>query len=187
MNSLTHESETVYVHGSAFVPMLTAEEIGEAVLRLGEAISQDYTGRQPLCLAVLNGAFMFTADLVRALDFDPQLSFIKLSSYADMQSTGKIRSVIGLYDNVAGRDILVIEDIIDTGHTIAYLDKMLRGQGAASVAFATLLYKAEAYRYQIPIDYVGFNIPNAFVIGYGLDYNGYGRTLPGVYVLKTGT
>lgn len=174
----------VSVHGLDFELMISADEIRLAIDGIAARISADLMDKDPLCVVVLNGAFVFAADLVRALDFDPQMSFVKVSSYKHMQSTGTIEESIGLTDNLEGRHVLVIEDIVDTGHTVAYLHRMLSGKGVASVRFAALLYKSEAYKYDIPIDYVCFDIPNRFVIGYGLDYDGYGRTLDCVYVLK---
>ncbi len=176
--------DQVQIHGKTFVPMLSAEEIQHAVSQIASEISADYESRNPLCIAILNGAFIFAADLVRALNFDPQISFIKVASYRALQSSGKIKEIIGLETDLKGRDVIVIEDIVDTGHTISYLHQQLKSLGASSVAFTALLFKADAYKYDIPIRYVGIRIPDRFVIGYGLDYDGHGRSLKGVYVLK---
>ncbi len=184
MNSPVSVAEEVVVNGRKFVPLFSSEEIKHAVEQVALLISTDYAGRDPLCIAILNGAFIFAADLVRLLKFDPEIAFIKIASYQQMQSTGKINEVIGLDTDLTNRDVIVIEDIVDTGHTIAYLHQLLQERGAASIAYAALLLKSDAYQYTIPIDYVGYKIPNRFVIGYGLDYDGHGRALRGVYVLK---
>ena len=175
----------VSVHDKTFEPMISAEEIRLAVLRVARELTHDLKGKDPLFIVVLNGAFIFAADLIRAVDFDPAISFIRISSYQDMQSTGIVREVLGLTADLRGRAVVVVEDIVDSGHTIAYLDTLLHQSGAASVTFATLLLKEEAYLYDIPITYVGFRIPNRFVVGYGLDYNGQGRSLDCICVLKT--
>ena len=184
MNSPVVLTDHVHVHGRTFVLLFSAEEVQHAVQQIALQISSEYAGKDPLCIAILNGAFIFAADLVRSLHFDPEIAFIKVSSYQQMQTSGHVNEIIGLDADLSGRDIIVIEDIVDTGHTVAYLHRLLHERGAASVAFAALLLKTEAYQYDIPIDFVGYKIPNRFVIGYGLDYNGHGRALRGVYVLK---
>jgi hypoxanthine phosphoribosyltransferase len=184
MNKPVIDTHHVQVHGQTFVPLLSAEEVEHAVRQIAKDISAYYQDKDPLCIAILNGAFIFAADLVRSLNFDPEIAFIKVASYQQMASTGQVNEVIGLDTDLTGRDVIVIEDIIDTGHTIAYLHRLLQERGAASIAFTALLLKKEAYQYDIPIDYVGFNIANRFVIGCGLDYDGHGRALRGVYVLK---
>lgn len=184
MNNPVLPAQLVRVHERTFVPMLSANEIAQSIGNLAVQISMKYAEKDPLCIAVLNGAFIFAADLVRSLSFDPEIAFIKVASYQKMQSTGEINEIIGLDTDLTGRNVIVIEDIVDTGHTIAYLQRLLQNRGAASISFAALLLKTEAYQYDIPIDYVGFRIPNKFVIGYGLDYDGHGRGLDSIYVLK---
>ena len=184
MNNQALITDTVKVHDLEFELLFSPEEIAGGVERIAHNVSKDFAGKKPLCLAVLNGAFMFMADFVRALDFDPEITFVKVSSYKGMQSSGQVENMIGLNAEISGREVIVIEDIVDSGHTIAYLDNWLRNHGALKVAFAALLYKQDAYKYDIPITYTGFTIPDRFVVGYGLDYNGYGRSLPGVYVLR---
>lgn len=184
MNSSLDINTQVVVHQRTFELMLSAEEVQNAVIHLAKRISAKYADRNPLCIAILNGAFIFAADLVRALHFDPEIAFIKVASYQQMASSGKVNEVIGLDKDLSGRDIIVIEDIVDTGHTISYLSRLLKERGASSIAFAALLMKTEAYQYDIPIEFVGFKIPNKFVIGYGLDYDHHGRALRGIYVLK---
>lgn len=187
MNETLTDMDAIRVQGLEFEPILSAEQIREAVNTIGRRISQDFAGKNPICISILNGAFMFTADLVRAISFDMEVVFVKVASYKDMRSTGTMDKIIGLNDDLRGRDVIVVEDIVDTGHTISYLHQWLHANGAARVSFTALLFKQEAYKYDIPIDYYGFAIPNRFVVGYGLDYNGYGRSLPGVYVLRSGS
>jgi hypoxanthine phosphoribosyltransferase len=178
------QAGNVTVHDKVFEPMISLDEIRDAVSQIASRISADYSGKTPICVVVLNGAFIFAADLMRAMQVSPEIAFIRVSSYVDTASTGTVREVLGMTEEIAGRDVIVIEDIVDTGHTIAYLENYFRSQGAAGIAFATLLFKEEAYQYDIPIDYVGIRIPNRFVVGCGLDYNGLGRALDCIYVLK---
>ena len=184
MENPTIESHQLSVHGRSFELLLSHEDVQRTVHQLAARISSDYAGMDPLCIVVLNGAFIFAADLVRAMTFDPEIVCVKVASYKQMQSSGKVQEIIGLDVPLAHRNVIVIEDIVDTGHTIAYLSQLLKDKGAASVAFTTFLMKPEAYQYGVPIDYVGTNIPNRFVIGYGLDFDGHGRSLPGIYILK---
>ncbi len=154
------------------------------VQELGDAISRDYAGRRPLLLGVLNGAFIFAADLVRACSIDCEMSFIKLSSYKGTQSTGEITQMIGLETPVENRHVILVEDIIDSGHTMAHFLPALRLLQPASIAVAALLFKPDALVHPVHIDYLGFEIPNHFVVGYGLDYNGLGRNLRAIYQLE---
>ena len=176
--------DVVEIHGKAFVPLIPAHEIRAAVLRIAAALDRDYRDKNPLLVAVLNGAFVFAADLVREMESDPEISFVKVASYRRMESSGQVTPLIGLNVDLTGREVIVVEDIIDTGHTVAFLKGLLSKMGAARVAFAALLFKKPAYRYDIPIDYVGIEIPDRFVVGYGLDFDGFGRTLRSIYVLQ---
>jgi hypoxanthine phosphoribosyltransferase len=184
MSKVTLHAGDVTVHDKVFEPMIPVDKIREAVGQIAERISADYSGKAPLCVVVLNGAFIFAADLMCAMQVNPEIAFIRVSSYVNTESTGKVREVLGLNERVDGRDVIIIEDIVDTGHTVAYLDQYFRDKGATHIAFATLLFKEDAYQYKIPIDYVGIRIPNRFVVGCGLDYNGLGRSLDCIYVLK---
>ena len=166
-------------------PLFTAEQIGARVRVLGERIGRDYEGRNPLLVGVLKGACVFASDLMRAIDIPLSLEFIAISSYgAAMRSSGEVRLVKDLDTAVEGRHILVVEDIVDTGLTLSYLLSTLRTRGAASVKLAALLDKHERREREVEIDYVGFQIPDAFVVGYGLDYAERYRNLPYVAVLK---
>ncbi|MEL6923155.1 MAG: hypoxanthine phosphoribosyltransferase [Bacteroidota bacterium] len=174
-------STIVQVLDLAFRQIISPEDIQARVAELGVELEQRMAGRKPLMLGVLNGSFIFAADLIRACHFDCAVSFVKLSSYAGTQSTGKVTTLIGLDENLKGRDLIVVEDIIDTGQTLhAFLQTLQRFQ-PASITVVSLLVKPDAIEYDFPIDLVGFNIPNEFVIGYGLDYNDIGRNLPGIY------
>jgi hypoxanthine phosphoribosyltransferase len=139
--------------------------------------------KDPVFLSVLNGAFMFTSDLMKKVNIPSQLSFVKVSSYEGTASTGKIKQLIGIDEEIKGRTVVVLEDIIDTGTTIENVWKQLKELGAADIKIATLLFKTKAYTKTIPIEYAAIVIPNDFVVGYGMDYNGLGRNLKNIYVL----
>ena len=177
--------ETVKVHDKEFSLFLTAEDIEKAVDQVAEMINIDMEDRDPLFLCVLNGAFMFASDLLKKLTVDCEISFVKLSSYVGTSSTNTVRELIGLDKNLNDRTVIVIEDIIDTGLTMAYTIGKLRKLGATDVRIASLLFKPEAFRENYPIDYVGIVIPNEFIVGYGLDYNGHGRNLPDIYKIMS--
>lgn len=158
--------------------------IQEAVHDIGQNINQDYERLHPLVLPVLNGAFMFAADLMKQVSVPLELSFVKLKSYKGTQSTGNIENLIGLQENIKDRHIIIVEDIVDTGNTLHHALKALADHHPASVAIATLLHKPEMTKYALNLKYVGMEIPNRFVVGYGLDYDGYGRNLKNIYQLK---
>ena len=168
-----------------FVPYLTEEKIAAAVKVVAAKINEDYKGKNPLFLVILNGSFLFAADLVRAIDSEGcEVSFVKFSSYEGTESSGKVKELIGLNERLDGRDVIIVEDIVDTGTTIVQMMDDLMKRNPASVRIAALLFKPEAYKKHLKIDYVGMEIPNAFIVGYGLDYNGLGRNLKDIYVLK---
>ena len=167
-----------------FGPYISSEEIQSRVQDLALRLEAEYKDRCPLILGVLNGSFMFAADLLKACNFELEISFIKLASYEGTSSSGKVNELIGLKEDINGRDILVLEDIVDTGNTIEKIDAILKDSGAASVAYVSLLYKPEAYKKDIPIEYRAFEIPNEFVVGYGLDYDGLGRNIDSIYKIK---
>ncbi|MBM3445591.1 MAG: hypoxanthine phosphoribosyltransferase [Bacteroidetes bacterium] len=172
------------IHDKIFIPYLKATEIQQAVSRMATQINKDYQGKSPLCIAILNGSFMFAADLFKQLEIDASISFIKLASYKGMNSTGNVITAIGLEATLSGRDIILIEDIVDTGKTLhAFLPQLMDHQ-PASLKICSLLHKKEATVYPINIDYLGFEIPNLFVVGYGLDYDGLGRNLGEIMQLE---
>ena len=173
--------EKVKVRDKEFSLFLTAEDIDKAVDQVAEMINIDMEGRDPLFLCVLNGAFIFASDLLKKVTVDCEISFVKLSSYVGTKSTNTVRELIGLDQVLTDRTVVVIEDIIDTGLTMSYTMEKLRKLGASDVRIATLLFKPEAFKMNYPIDYMGIVIPNDFIVGYGLDYDGFGRNLPDIY------
>lgn len=174
---------SIKVHGKEFIPYLTAEEIDEQVTRIAAEINRDYHGRKPLFIAILNGAFIFAADLFKQIDIEAEIAFIKLASYKGVKSTGNVITAIGLDAELYGRDVIIIEDIVDTGKTLSQFLPQLEHQHPASLKIAALLHKPDAMVHPIKIDYLGFTIPNKFVLGYGLDYDGLGRNIKEIYQL----
>ncbi len=176
--------QRVTAHERTFEQYLSAEKIQHRILALGKEIHQQYAEKNPIFIGVLNGAFIFTADLVRACKIHCEISFIKVSSYKGMDSTGKLTTQLGLNKNITGRHIILVEDIVDTGNTFSNLLPELQKETPESIAIATLLLKPDALQYNdLPLTYVGFEIPNKFVIGYGLDYDESGRQWDSIYQL----
>ena len=174
---------TLKVHDKEFIPYITSKEIEEQVARVAKEINKDYQGKKPLFIAILNGAFIFAADLFKQINVEAEICFIKLASYKGVKSTGKVITAIGLDAELFNRDVIIVEDIVDTGKTLnEFLPKLLHHQ-PASMKIAALLHKPEAVKFPIRIDYLGFSIPNKFVVGYGLDYDGLGRNLKEIYQL----
>lgn len=173
----------IQVHDKTFVPFIEKEKIAARVQELGRQIDADYAGKNPLFLAILNGSFIFAADLFRAITVAAEISFIKLASYKGTSSTGNVITAIGMEESLSGRHVVILEDIIDTGKTLSsFLPELMQRQ-PASLKIATFLSKPEALQYDVKADYVGFEIENRFVLGYGLDYDGHGRNLPELYQL----
>ena len=165
------------IHDKTFIPFLSSEEIQQKVKAIAEQINEDYAEKSPLFIAILNGSFMFASDLFKQLNINAEISFIKLASYKGTSSTGSVVTAIGLEAMLHGRDVILIEDIVDTGKTLhAFLPQILDHQ-PSSLKICSLLHKKEATIYPIKIDYLGFEVPNLFVVGYGLDYDGLGRNL----------
>ena len=175
--------EKLKLHDLFFEPFISADRIRDRVREMGQELKQQYQGRNPVFLAILNGAFVFAADLVRACDFDCEVTFVKLSSYEGLQSSGQINELIGLEMDIRGRPVLIIEDIVDSGRTLASFIPRLQNLGPASIEIVSFLFKPEALESELDIYLTGFEIPNRFVVGYGLDYNGLGRNLPDIYQL----
>jgi hypoxanthine phosphoribosyltransferase len=167
-----------------FVPFLDEAIVQQKIAALGQQINKDYDGKKPLFLAILNGAFMFSSDLFKNITIEAEICFIKLASYKGTQSTGHVITSIGLDSNVTGRHIVILEDIVDTGKTLHTFLPQLINQQPASLKIATMLHKPEATVYPLTIDYCCFSIPNKFVLGYGLDYDGFGRNTRDIYQLK---
>jgi hypoxanthine phosphoribosyltransferase len=171
----------VKVHDKFFEPFIPNEKIQEAIDRIAEKLNRDIAGKNPLFLVVLNGAFIFAADLFRRITTDCEVSFVKLSSYVGTRSTTTVRELIGLDEVLRDRTVIIVEDIIDTGITMAETIAKLKKLEAAEVKLVTLLFKPDAFQKDYHIDYIGMEIPNDFILGYGLDYDGLGRNLPDIY------
>lgn len=176
--------DIIQVKDLSFKPFISEGELAKCVKEVADAINHDYQGKQPLFIGVLNGSFMFMSDLMKEINLTCEMSFVKMASYEGTSTTGKVNELIGLNESIEGRDVILVEDIVDTGNTLVKLFDLMKEQNAGSVKIATLLYKPEAYKKDIAIDYVGKEIPNAFVLGYGLDYDGLGRNLSSIYVLN---
>ncbi len=160
-----------------FVPYLSKADINTAIEKMAALINEDYDGKKPLFIAILNGSFMFASDLFKKIQIPAEISFIKLASYKGTKSSGSVVTAIGLEADVFERDVIIIEDIVDTGKTLSEFLPQLMHQQPRSLKICALLHKKEATQFPIQIDYRGFEIPNLFVVGYGLDYNGYGRNI----------
>lgn len=174
----------IQLKDKVFEPYIEKEKIAAALDELSEKIRSDYDGKKPLFLGVLNGCFMFASDLLKALDMDCEISFVKMASYEGTQSTGTVNEIIGVNENIEGRDIIILEDIVDTGNTLEKFRKQLNEKNPASVKIATLLFKPGVFDKDYTVDYIGIEIPDNFVVGYGLDYDGAGRNIDSVYVIK---
>jgi len=173
----------VKLHDKTFDTYLSEKEIQEKVKEIAGQLNRDYQDKKPLFIAILNGSFMFAADLFRYLTIDAEICFIKLASYRGMKSSGNVITAIGLDVDLFGRDVVIIEDIVDTGKTLSEFLPKMDHQQPRSLKIAALLHKPEATRFPLRIDYVGFSIPNKFVVGYGLDYDGLGRNLKEIFQL----
>jgi len=176
--------ELIKLHDLTFEPFISPEEISKKIEEIGAEISSKFEGEKPLFIAILNGAFVFAADLVRATSVESEIIFIRLMSYHGLESSGTVKTVIGLDQNIENRHIIVVEDIIDSGQTMHNFLQDLKEKNPASISIATLLLKPGALQFPIEPDYVGFEIPTKFVVGYGLDYDGIGRNYKGIYQLK---
>ena len=177
--------DSILVKDRYFKPFIPAAEIAQRVAEVAAEISADFEGRNPLLLAVLNGSFVFAADLARQLTIPFTISFIRVSSYEGMESTGELKEVIGLSENIGGRPVIIVEDIIDSGFTMASLLESLRRRNPTEIRVCTLLTKPGNLKADVRIDYSAFSIPNDFIVGYGLDYDGFGRGLKEIYVVDT--
>ena len=173
----------INVYNKEFEIFLSSEKIQQTIDKMADQINKDIVGKDVLFLVVLNGAFMFAADLLKRIKGDCKISFVKLSSYVGTRSTSTVRELIGLDEILRGRTVIIVEDIVDTGITMANTIEKLMHLEAAEVKLATLLFKPEAFQKDFPIDYIGLEIPNDFIIGYGLDYDGLARNYPDIYKL----
>ncbi len=176
-------SHLITVKDKQFKPYIESAILLKEVKRLAEEISRDLSNEFPLFIVVLNGSFMFAADLLKEINFPCELSFIKVASYHGTSSTGSVTELIGLTEDVSNRTVVIIEDIVDTGVTLEKLMTALQKKNVKQIKIATALLKPDAYQKNIPLHYIGLKIPNDFVVGYGLDYDGQGRNLKDIYVL----
>ena len=173
----------IKVHDKEFTPYLSSSDIEKQVQRVADEINRDYAEKKPLFIAILNGSFVFAADLFKHITIEAEICFIKLASYKGVKSTGKVITAIGLDVDLYGRDIIIVEDIVDTGKTLSQFLPQLEHHHPASLKVASLLHKPSATLHSIKIDYLGFTIPDKFVVGYGLDYDGLGRNIKEIYQL----
>ena len=169
------------IHDKHFELFISSKEIQRRVRQLAAQINEDYKDKNPLFLSILNGAFIFTADFFREIKIPAEVSFIKLKSYRKMESSGKVKELLGLEQNIYDRNIIIVEDIVDTGKTLNHILEEFKNLGVKSIDILTLLHKSDANKMPLTLNYVGFVIPDDFVVGYGLDYDGYGRNLKDIY------
>jgi len=175
--------DRVKVLDKEFELTISEENILKAVDEVANRINRDLEGKNPLMLCVLNGSFMFASDLMKRITIPCEISFVKLSSYQGTGSSGKVKELIGLNENIEGRTVVLLEDIVDTGLTICNTIDQVKALGPADVHVATMLFKPDACKKDVTLEYVGMSIPNDFIVGYGLDYDGYGRNLRNIYTL----
>ncbi|UQD56043.1 hypoxanthine phosphoribosyltransferase [Flavobacterium sp. K5-23] len=174
----------IQLHDKQFVPFISAKEIEFAIAKMVAQIEDDFTDETPVFVGVLNGSFMVVSDFMKGYKKPCEVSFIKLASYEGTSSTDEVKQLIGLNQDLSGRSVVIIEDIVDTGNTLVVLKELFKKQNVKHLRIATLFFKPEAYKKDIKIDYIGVRIPNKFIVGFGLDYDGLGRNLPEVYQLK---
>lgn len=176
--------KTVKIKDKEFELFLTQEAIEKAIDRVAEKINEDLAGKDPLFICVLNGSFMFASELMKRVSIPCEVSFVKMSSYQGITSTGKLKEIYGLEEDIKDRTVVIVEDIVDTGYTMSLMIDQLVCEEPKEIAVATMLLKPDALKQEVQLDYVALNIPNDFIVGYGLDYDGYGRNLPDIYKIK---
>ena len=174
----------IQVLDKSFEEFITRDEIDREIQSLGKTLNETFAGKEVVFLAVLNGAFMFASDLMKVVDLSCEISFVKMSSYQGTKTTGKVEELIGLNTDVSDKHVIIVEDIVDSGNTIDKIISLLEGRDSASLSVCTLLYKPDAFKGEKKPDFVGFSIPNAFVVGYGLDYDEKGRNLDAIYQIR---
>lgn len=173
--------KTVKIKDKEFELFLSQEEIEKSIDQVAAKMKKDLADSDPLFICILNGAFMFVSELMKRVNVPSEMTFVKLSSYSGVSSTGNIKEVIGLVENIKDRTVVVIEDIVDTGHTMTKILAELGKSEPKEIKIATLLFKPKALQTDVKLDYVALEIPSDFIVGYGLDYDGYGRNLPDIY------
>jgi len=187
MSSSFYQPDTVTCNGENFKIFITKEQIDERMNQLGNQLDKKYEGKKPIFIGILNGAFIFLSDLMRHVSIDCEVDFMKLSSYGDKKvSSGEVTELKHIDAKIEGRHVILVEDIVDTGLSMNYMVKRIKENDPASVAVCTLLHKKVATKYEVQLDFVGFEIPDAFVLGYGLDYAQLGRNLSQIYVIDKG-
>jgi hypoxanthine phosphoribosyltransferase len=172
------------IHDLNFEEFISESLILKRVAVLADDLNTNYAEKDPILIGVLNGSFMFFSDLLKHIDIPCETSFIRVNSYQNLNSTGKVQEILGLNIDIENRHVILVEDIIDTGHTMAFLSEKILALKPASMELCTLLFKPEPFQYKYPINYIGFEIENKFVIGYGLDYNEKGRNLRSIFIKK---
>ncbi len=175
--------ETIQVHDKKFRTYISAETIQQRVKELAEKINERFAEEKPIFLAILNGSFMFASDLMKQVSIPCEISFVKLASYQGTQSTGQVKTLVGLDINIKDRTVIIVEDIVDTGKTLNEFLPVLKGFQPKEIFISALLFKPAALKHDIKVHYSCFEVPNDFLVGYGLDYDGYGRNLPAIYQL----
>ncbi len=174
----------IQVYNKTFVPYISRDEIQANIKRIGQELSEEFKGKQPIFIGVLNGVVIMMADLIRNFDGECQMSFIRLNSYQGAGSTGKVKTLINFQEDLSGKDVIIVEDIIDTGNTLQKLYDMIKSQDIESCTIVSMFLKPDVYQKDLKIHKIGMEIPDKFIIGYGLDYDGLGRNLPDIYQLK---
>ena len=175
--------DTIQIKDKLFTVSIKEQDIQKEVIRVANEINRDLAGKNPLFLSVLNGSFMFTADLLKHITIPCEISFVKLASYAGTSSTGKVKELVGLNDDIEGRTVVIVEDIVDTGGTMKHLLETLQARKPKEIRIATLLLKPDKLKVELDIHYVAMRIPNDFIVGYGLDYDGLGRNYRDIYTV----
>lgn len=175
--------DKIRVLDKEFVISLPSEKIQNRISELAKELSSDFKGKNPVFIGILNGSFMFASDLFKQITIEAQVTFLKLASYQGTTSTGSVKQLIGLNQELKGQHVVILEDIVDTGITLETIMRQLSGYEPASISIVTLLFKPDACTKDVQLDYIGFSIPNEFIIGYGLDYDGFGRNYKDIYTL----
>ena len=176
--------EKIRIHDKEFRIFLSCTEIEAAVEQIANQINTELSGKDVIFIGILNGAFMFASDLYKKIRFNSRITFLKLASYQGDKSEGNVKRLIGINEDIKNKTVVVLEDIVDTGNTIEDIDRQLSGYEPAEIKIATMFFKPEQYKKDMKLDYIGLEIPSEFIIGYGLDYNGYGRNLNDLYIIN---
>jgi len=176
---------TIKLHDLHFKPFIKEEEINSIVQTLVQQVQEDCKGETPLFIGILNGSFMFVSDFVKSYKGDCEVSFVKLASYEGTSTTDKVKQLLGINENIEGRTVVILEDIIDTGNTLQEIYNIFKDKKVKQLKVVTLFFKPDVFKKELPIDYIGKSIPDKFIVGYGLDYNGLGRNKPAIYQLST--